>query len=187
MNRSVHSWLKIVPEPVAVRVDGEHILKISKSPRRFTTADDALRAMPWERLEALDAKGHILRALVNPDSEPETPAVSTGEPSKGELAVFAKLLSDAYKQGASDHSDAYKEAFKYMKDLVDITSKRLTAIERMLSQRIREDSDAAADLRAEAEEKAEGGGLDGILGTVTQLSKVKDLVGDMPKANGAKS
>jgi hypothetical protein len=184
MNRSVHSWLKIVPEPVAVRVDGEHILKISKSPRRFTTADDALRAMPWERLEALDAKGAILRAMVNPDCEPEAPPAPASEDG-GTLKTFAKLLSDAYKQGASDHSDAYKEAFKYMTNLVDVTSKRLTAIERILSQRLQADAHAIEDAKADAEEAA--GGLGGIVGTMQSVAQVQELFKKpAPPSTGAK-
>ncbi len=176
---SVRAWLRALPEPANIRVDGETIIAVTKTARRWTLCERAI-GPDWRKLEALDAKGHVLRRLdddAGDDDEPREP--KEAEPVDAEsmrFKLFAKLLADAYKDAHGQNERLFMQALK----LAETTTAALRSYEKAIQ----------ANLQAQAaalEEKASGGlgGIGDMADTMVQIADAKRALDSM-KANGGK-
>jgi len=134
----VRSWLLRKPTPALIRckcVDGETrtIKPDPQSKKRWVEAAAAIDDMGATHLEALDAKGNTLRITecerdpLEPAAEP-LPAVASSTPEQKTLEVFARLLADAYKNGAASTEHPVKMAFETLGQLLGLMMKRLDEV-----------------------------------------------------------
>lgn len=171
---NVHSWLRRLPHPVAVLVDGRRV-EVGQGKRKWADAEESILALNPLRVEAIDASGTILRAVsLDRDDPTETDKKPVVE---SELQTFAKLLSAAYTQGANATKDAYAMAFVENTNLVSILAQRLGALEIAWQRAMTQ----TASLQAQLAEAASEGGDDAVLALLGPMMAGAKVA----KANGA--
>lgn len=152
-------WLRKHPQPVAVMLDGSRRIALNGGGRQWRDMVATLNGLTPtpSKLEALDAKGEVLRAIdlggkvVKDEDEDEETAGG-----KSDLQVFANLLADATKD---------QPIMKHMMEFIDRQSQRLAQADREVDK-LREDN---AKLRAHVLELTVGGGSEEGSDPVTQL------------------
>jgi hypothetical protein len=130
----VRRWLFQAPAPFVIRckcVDGEvRTIKVDHaSKKKWVAAEAAIDAMGASHVEALDAKGNTIRMMgvereADPEAEPSAEAKATTSEQKT-LEVFARLLAEAYKNGAASTEHPVKMAFDTLGQLLGLMMKRL--------------------------------------------------------------
>jgi hypothetical protein len=155
--QSFRSWCRNLPEPYAYVFDGEKIL-LGKGAHRFSTVEAAIRAKDPDQCDAVDKEGAIIRTYVfrstrEEDDEEPREAPTTGDAKT--LHHFASLLSGAYKQGAQDHAQAYKETFGQVVKLAEAALARVQGLEKLLNQMLKDVRVDAMAAREELEEVRE--------------------------------
>jgi hypothetical protein len=203
--QSFRSWCRNLPEPFAYQFDGEKIL-LGKGAHRFSTAEAAIRAKDPDQCDAVDKEGAVIRTYVfrsTREEEDDEPKLETADAKT--LHHFASLLSAAYKQGAQDHAQAYKDTFGQVVKLAESALARVQGLEKLLNQMlkdVREDAIAAREeleeVRDEIREAQEAGAAAGMGGKSDMVAAlVKNRVmgavmnggggnGAAPETNGAK-
>lgn len=173
----LRAFLRRLPEPVAFVLDGDTRVQLTKGAHRFSEVESVIRSRAPGCIDAIDKSGEVLRSFgTQPDvmAEPVTPAVVVPEtPDQKTLGHFAKLLSDAYRQGAQDHALAYKETHAQIVSLANAALERVKGLEKLLNQMlrdVREDALAARDELDDARERAReeapvagGGGISDVV------------------------
>lgn len=186
------AWLRRKPKPNRVRATCED------GPDRTVAINARTGASFWNdtiatlaslrvvRVEALDAEGNVLRSRdVDPDDgadgeepeeqeEPELPPAAKPTTTDATLIQFAKLLSEAYRNGADAQRASSEVAFTRLVELTNVAFQRLDALERAYSRSFNE------RLRDAANTPASGGGddLQGLIGA---------MLGGMAQAQAAKA
>jgi hypothetical protein len=134
----VRSWLLRKPVPALIRckcVDGEmRTIKLDpQSKKKWVDAASAIDDMGATHLEALDAKGNTLRMTecerdpLDAPAEP-LPQVAAATPEQKTLEVFARLLAEAYRNGAASTEHPVKMAFETLGQLLGLMMKRLDEV-----------------------------------------------------------
>ena len=170
-SHNLRGWLRQLPEPVAFMLDGSVRVALTKGAHRFATAEETIRQRDPETVDALDKDGSVIRTFACAKPEPERAPIAVPEPDTSEqktLIHFASLLSQAYAQGAKDHSAAYKETFEQVVSLANQALQRVQGLEKLLNQMLRdvredalaarEELDEAREARREAEAPRPGSG-----------------------------
>lgn len=148
----LRSWLRKNPPAFAVRCDtdsGSKTVDIdAKDPRRWARTEETILSLRPSFIEAVSKTGNVLRT--QPIEWADDDAADDDDAKKKKkltdiealLATFAGHLAAAYKQGASDHHDAFKASFDMMVDVTKATSaaqiastKALALAERQLRAR----------------------------------------------------
>jgi hypothetical protein len=141
---------------VKVRVDGERVIKVPDSPRKWSELEETLNKLGWEKLEALDANGETLRVTDNDDpSDPaeQTDAAKAGR--LGEIAQIAHELRECVKAVQDGQSSTWEKVVTAAYDLANKMSEAWSRSERELAVA------RATIVRLEAElASAESGGGD---------------------------
>jgi hypothetical protein len=142
--RELRGWLLCKPRPAALRVvagDQQiHKLEITEGVRWVEVANTVCSLQP-ELVEALDAKGNLLRA-VRPDEveiDDRAPPNTSLEqdPENARLITFAKLLSDAYKDSREFTAMAFDklgELFQAVVAKANSQEKTISALDRMVQK-----------------------------------------------------
>lgn len=159
------NWLRKLPRPVAILADGQR-LDVGKSPS-WTELASTVEAMNVARVTLLGPRDAVLRARALDDgAAPALPA----SPELPDVQVFARLLAEAYANGAKATETAYQRIFEENTKLVRLLAERLGALEaawqKSLSTHARlvmDVAEARADAADAAAETADGGGLGGAL------------------------
>jgi hypothetical protein len=133
----LRNWLLRKPMPAFLRckcIDGTtRTIKVDHtSKKKWVDAEQAIDAMGATSVEALDAKEHTLRLTeIEQDPLDAQPAASALPPVAAQTAeqktleVFARLLADAYKNGAASTEHPVKMAFDTLGQLLGLMMKRL--------------------------------------------------------------
>lgn len=194
------AWLRRKPKPNRVRAtceDGpDRVVAINARTGASFWNDtiDTLASLRVVRVEALDAEGNVLRSRdVSPDDdqeeeqeeeqEQEAPAPLAAKPTTTDatLIQFAKLLSEAYRNGADAQRASSEVAFTRLVELTNVAFQRLDALERAysrsFSERLRDAQSGAGAATAGGDE------LQQLLGAMLG-GYVQSQAG---KANGAAS
>jgi len=133
----IRQWLFRKPAPALLRckcVDGEtRTIKVDHaSKRKWVDAESSIEAMGATSVEALDAKGNHIRMTAieqDPlDAPPALPAVAATTPEQKTLEVFARLLAEAYKNGAASTEHPVRMAFDTLGQLLGLMMKRLDEV-----------------------------------------------------------
>jgi hypothetical protein len=152
--RDLRSWLKRSPQPSRLTVDGREVA-VGSGRGRWRDAEETIRELGGQVVQALDAEGRIIRAatLLDDDAPAETPANEPARPappvSDNPQIAIAQLVLEATDRGAARHAEAYERAFNSMTRLVELIADRLTNVEAALQEQL--------DARAEAAEQSSGG------------------------------
>lgn len=162
----LHSWLRRSPMPAAVRCDAKKTIAVgTNSKTRWRDVMISIDAVGANLLEALDAEGNVLRAMVLEDEDEDEHAKPTEEPKavNGEHrdVAIARLVLEATDRGALRNADAYKAGFDKLSHLVEMLLQRTTALEGIWQRTL---ENRAAELETQPE--AEGGGLEAMLASV---------------------
>jgi len=160
----LRTWLMAPPRPHTIRVqtsdDNERTVAVGQS--NFRGLARTILALGPTLLEALDKDGTLLRASALEDllteaeldqlePEPPTPAPApapvSATPNLGELvgddaesrrfALFAHLLSDAYKGAHESTQKAHENAFARLAEFTQLQSERASSAERALDTFVR--------------------------------------------------
>ena len=127
---NLKSWLRRAPPPAVIVLDGGKRLAIGEGPRRWQDAADTIESLGATRLEALSNDGTVLRATsLEGDESPGELAAKAPAPGTSDLAIFARLLSEAYVTGATATKASYELAFTENTKLVALLASRLGALE----------------------------------------------------------
>lgn len=131
MATELRRWLTKQPRPalvVGTDENGvEHKVKISDQRGRWKDAEAILARCVT--LEAFDAEGSSLRVC---DLAGDGGAPTEHKPaSKDEqtLCTFARLLGDAYTNGAKSNEDAYRLGFEQQREVLGLVQARLAVLE----------------------------------------------------------
>jgi hypothetical protein len=135
----LRNWLLRKPMPAFLRckcIDGQvRTIKVDHaSKKKWVDAEQAIDAMGAMSVEALDAKEHTLRLTeIEPDpldAPPVAalPVVAAQSPEQKTLEVFARLLAEAYKNGAASTEHPVKMAFDTLGQLLSLMMKRLDEV-----------------------------------------------------------
>ncbi len=181
-------FLRKRPQPVAVLADGQRV-EANGGGRQWRDLVKTIVALNPRKLSAIDAKGNILRTvdlgtddLEDDDEDKETTPVVSGEAAQ--LALFARLLADAYKQGSGQAQPLVQTAM----DMVGLLSTRLSKAESEI-ERLRAVNVTQAlkigELSMMPAEVDEGGGvvgalLQGVLQGQQQQARIKPPVRAVP-------
>lgn len=151
---NVYAWIRRVPQPAKLRVDGKKTIAVTNGKGRWKDAFDAVMAEEPSKLEALNDAGDVLRtcALEGDDQDDEKkPAAKEGRSSSElvELATqIATIVMEAGDKGAQRHAEAFQTGFDHLSGLVQMLCERLSGVEAAWQQ----------TLSVLAEVKANGGG-----------------------------
>jgi hypothetical protein len=160
------TWLRRAPTPVAVLADGQRI-EVPKSPRCWSELVETLGTINPTRIACLDAQGGTIRAKTFDD---DSPAPASTESS--ELQTFAKLLAQAYSNGADAQAKAYSAIFEENTKLVRLLADRLGALElawqKSLQVHARMVTDLAEAHAAAATQEEDGGVLNALAAGMMQ-------------------
>jgi hypothetical protein len=148
---NLRNWLSRRPHPDCVKAEFEggedKTVRIGVNRSKFRDAEMALKGAVW--LQALDPQGVVLREWSDEgyvEAAEKTEAVeAVGGTSNALLAEYAKLLSNAYENGAKAHAEAYKMAFELMALLCNTIIGRNAALEKVLLESIQNAPEQAAD------------------------------------------
>lgn len=134
--REFRAWLLCQPRPVACRIiagDGrEHKFEISAG-ITWAAAGESIAALQPELVEALDAKGQMLRALRpreivesdDDDDDAKEERIVTTDAETERFVIVARLLADAYRHSTD-------VAFSKLVDLLEGVTKRSESQDRSL-------------------------------------------------------
>lgn len=137
----LRQWLMQMPRPHTVRVTDEHggIQDVVCGQSTWVKVSETIEAMRPDLLQAMSAEKAVLRACrpndlsedwSADDAEPRRATVAPIDvpiekldPESARFALFARLLSDAYKHSTN-------VAFERLADLVEAQSKRAESVDR---------------------------------------------------------
>jgi len=169
---AIRAWLLCQPRPHALRiVDGdkkEHHFAITPG-ITWRAAAESVFALQPEQVEALDAKGALLRAIRPREVEDEetedeeTVVVTDAETSR--FVVVAKLLGDAYRHSTSTAFDKMTSMFDAVNRRAETLEKSLDTMERMMRRQWEQ------QILAEANEASGGNGpvtMEGLIAAFMQ-------------------
>ena len=135
--RELRGWLLCQPRAASLRCvsadQGEHKLAIDPGTSWIKVAETVAALQP-ELVEALDAKGQLIRAIrpdeVAADEDAEPNVSLSQDPENARIITFAKLLADAYR-----HST--EVAFDKLAQLFDAVNRRSESLEKSLDAMLR--------------------------------------------------
>lgn len=153
---NLRNWLRRSPVPTSIRcytAQGPRDIVIeADNPRRWAHAEASVIALCPEAIEALSADGKTLRAtnLENTAVESEEEEGAKAKSAKeSELVLVAGLIKEAYRDGASQHAEAFEKSFGPMLQMVAVMSDRLAGLEKALFK-------SYANLQRNSEQPEEG-------------------------------
>ena len=157
MVTDIKHWLRKQPVATSVRcvcADGQvRMVRIDgKSKRRFVDAEDVIVEMRAISIEALDAKGNSIRMTELEGAADVGNVPVAANEKQSDLAHFASLLAQAYKDGAKATESPTKMAFDTLGHLIQLVLKRLDDVEARHVKQL--------NVAARALESAGGGGGD---------------------------
>lgn len=216
---SIRSWLLQAPKPDAIRTttaDGEvQELAITKTGSWMGLAE-TLEALRPELVEALDAKGTLLRALRPLEHEPRqeasrssaaavrAPAPVAADPETVRFQIVAQIVAEAYRHATDVAFERLVSLFEAVNRRSESLEHSLEATHKMLKRAWEEQVEAQAEA-ASARVEAEADPLNAMVGAfvtsaatgaqakaaeaaATAASNAVNSVGKSNgKANGAKS
>lgn len=161
--RELRGWLLCQPRPSSLRIiagdQQVHTLEITNGVRWVEVATSVCSLQP-ELVEALDAKGNLLRAVRPSEVETEDTAPRNQsleqDPENARLITFAKLLAEAYKDSREFTAVAFDklgELFQAVVRKADSQEKTISALDRVVQKLMLE----------KVADAASGGGDDGPL------------------------
>ncbi len=135
---NVRQWLRRKPQPVRVHcttANGDKLVPVDrKNPRCWAETEATIIGLCASRIEALDSKDNVLRVA---ELDVETQEEEQEEQPKVELSKYgrdmtqtARLIGEAYRDGANATKEAYATAFEYQTRIVDAVMRRLDSLER---------------------------------------------------------
>lgn len=128
---NLRRWLRRDPRPARFRVDGRDVA-IPSSGNVWADLESTILALGGTRIEAIAADGALIRATElesDADGEPVVTAPAPGQHAASDIAIFARLISEAHDAGAKRHAQAYELAFARHTELVAILAQRLSGLE----------------------------------------------------------
>lgn len=172
MNLSlVSKWLRKTPQPKFVRVDGDKIVEVGSRLGRWTEVTRTLETLKASKLEALDERKNVLRAIVVDDDEEDDDdkksALPKGATQNDLLQHFASLIANAYDQGANAQRVAYGSIFEENTKLVRLMADRMSALEVAWMQVLRGNAKLVMDMAAVQAEAAAAGDDDSMMAALT--------------------
>jgi hypothetical protein len=191
---SFRSWLARSPVPeriLASTPTGEKVLPVdTEAPKWAGILQRSLLTLGATALEAQDSEGNTHRACkvdlpedsdVDSDLSLDSVPVPQNENAQM-LALFATLLSRAYKDGSSAQRESSDAAFRMLVALAESAFKRLDAVERALHR-----ARVGGDVVEVASPSTPG--LEGLLGALMQGQQLamqqKMAAAASPAVNGA--
>ena len=128
---NLRSWLRKAPTPHSLRVvtaEGLQDIAVDQTDaRKWARAAETIEALAPTRLDALDAKGKLLRSVpIAPSDDDETPAKDA--PTTSKLAELAKHLNAAADNSAKHVREATKEGMDAMVRVVQIAVQSLEKV-----------------------------------------------------------
>lgn len=183
-NTPLHSWLRRVPVPMALRLDGKKTVIVGTNPKqRWKETIQTLEQLDPEQIEALDADGHVLRVYTVPSNGVAgEDGKEDGKPRAASThrdVELANIILEATDRGARRHAEAYSLAFEKLTYLVQILAERLSGLENAWQ----------STLNARAEELINAGtngdGDNAVMGAMLQLALAKkNAAPSTAKTNG---
>ena len=144
---NVRRWLRRDPRPTTIRADGRDIA-VPTSGNVWASLEETIASLAPSRLEALDARGAVLRATVLEHDQADEPVNESRPASSGspDLFALARIISDAHDAGAKRHADAYGLAFAENTKLVQLLAQRLSGLETAWSTAMRQVAEAQQEV-----------------------------------------
>ena len=142
--KELRGWLLVQPRPTSLRIeagDGQlHKMEVQHGVRWIEMANSIWSLQPV-KVEALDEKGNLLRA-VRPDDIESTERVPANaslqqDPENARLITFAQLLADAYKDSREFTAMAFDklgELFQAVVAKANTQEKTISALDRMVQK-----------------------------------------------------
>ena len=171
--RAIRNWLLQQPRPHSVRVtsgDEEHTIEVGH--QKWAAIATSIEALEPDKIEALDEKVKLLRAVrteqleVSTDADDDTPVADKKEAKRAEreatvlatalatanaelMRTFAGHIADAYKHSTSVAFDKLCEVANIFARRGDSLEKSLASTERLLRRAYEEAAEAAGGDDAE--------------------------------------
>jgi len=169
--------------PVKLRVDGQDVA-IATGARMWVVTEETVLALNPSKIEALDAKGVVLRAhTFERDDDDDHDERAAAAEKRSELVLLARLIAEAHDAGARRHAEAYALAFTENTRLVQVLSARLGGLESAWQKAMQQTAQANADaILANAQQSDDPAG-NAIAGMMAQMA-LASAAQAKPKPNG---
>jgi len=182
-------FLRREPRPATLRTDSGQVIAVATSATWIRDTKSTIEGLTWERLEALDANGTLLRAIQNEEEEEPD---AQGQPNPESLAAIAELLERAADKSAGRYENAYTIAFNAVNaaferygQLVEVLSNRMVGLETVWAKSMNERARLLEALATKPEEEDD---LMGLVKTFVQAKAQGPSVAKPPaKPNGGKA
>jgi hypothetical protein len=172
---TLRNWLRRVPTPVALRLDGKQKVLIGSNPHtRWKDVQAVIEQAEPELIEALDPENNVLRVKVitREDDTPDDSQAAAAARMRDENrdVQMANIILEAGDRGARRHGEAYALAFEKMYGLVELLSQRLGGLEQAWQETLNQ---RAEDLVARAAENPDGADAN-LIGKVLELAAMRE-------------
>jgi hypothetical protein len=162
MSVNLSSWVRRVPIPDKLRLDGKHLFKVGNGPKKWREALDYIESVHPSQVECLNAEGEVTRTTKVDFGETEDESDEKKSKGSSRDIELANIIMEAGDRGARRHAEAYGVAFTKMTDLVGIIAERLTGIENAWQETL-ENRAAALQSTEEPESQDTAGAMVGQL------------------------
>jgi hypothetical protein len=162
MSVNLSSWVRRVPIPDKLRLDGKHLFKVGNGPKKWREALDYIESVHPSQVECLNAEGEVTRTTKVDFGETEDESDEKKSKGSSRDIELANIIMEAGDRGARRHAEAYGVAFTKMTDLVGIIAERLTGIENAWQETL-ENRAAALQSTEEPESQDPAGAMVGQL------------------------
>ena len=129
-------WLSRAQQPARVRLDENErkILRVSSHVNRWSELEKSILAMGPTIIEALDAKGEVLRIMqLKEPAEPEHKPQKEEWPDS-EQAQIAQIITASNDRAASRHEAIFKMSFDALKEMYTACLQELRDTQRRCAQ-----------------------------------------------------
>lgn len=179
-------WLKRVPQPSRLRVDGDEkrVIKISNHSSRWSEAESTVLSYDPTTVEALDVKGEVIRAITLKEPEEARPEPQRETWPAADEAQMAMIITASNDRAVSRHVeltrlsiDGFKELYREALGRLEEAHQRIARLEAALQAELAK-QEAAPAVDPEGMMATLGEMIPGLLPKLLEM-------GDALKKNGA--
>jgi hypothetical protein len=133
---NLRRWVSRTPSPYKLRFDQDpgKCLRIGSAANRWSEAEKSILAMNPMMLEALDAKGEVLRVMQLREEEPAEHKPQTEPWPNAPEAQMAQVITASNDRAASRHEAIFKMSFDALKEMYQACLSELRESQRRCAQ-----------------------------------------------------
>lgn len=128
---NVRSWLRRVPQPAKIRLDGKKVVRVGEGKNKWRDVVDVILTDHPHIVEALDSEGDVIRVTELEADGSESSQDARDEQSKGstELAQIAAIIKESWLEAAKANQAQYEGIIAKYTELAQLVVNRNVQLE----------------------------------------------------------